>query len=260
MADNEDLEESYGNILSAYVLDNTKMKNKCDIVASNIPLFVRSTNSNYLEDYPIIAKMDNPEVIKNFIIQSLKEGNNIILKDIPNKPTDVYSSKMRKQEASVVLKDVQKSSNRRFIEKEVGELVASTIIIHSKTKNGKSPKKATSVSVISESPLRKKMLRNLYDFEEEEEEQNVFLIRKKKGANGFVQKKAIKPSLKIAQLLASIILDQQEKHQEASVSKDQEAIIGILEPVEVQDAEVIVSLKDVETYVVSKEVVPKTAT
>ncbi|XP_050897528.1 uncharacterized protein LOC127104386 [Lathyrus oleraceus] len=95
--DNEDLEEFYGNIISASVLDNTEMKMKCEIFASDIPISVRCTTSNYLKDYPVITKIDNPELIRNFIIQSFKEGNNIRLKDIPNKPIDVHFSKKRKR-------------------------------------------------------------------------------------------------------------------------------------------------------------------
>lgn len=39
------------------------------------------------------------------------------------------------------------------------------------------------------------------------------------------------------------------------MSKDQEAIVGILEPVKVQAAEVMTSLKDVEDSVISVEVI-----
>lgn len=55
--------------------------------------------------------------------------------------------------------------------------------------SGKSPKKDVFVSVILEAPLRKKMLRRLFEIEEEEEEENVSLIGKNKGAYGYVQKK-----------------------------------------------------------------------
>lgn len=72
------------------------------------------------------------------------------------------------------------------------------------------------------------------------------LIRKIKGAYWFVQKKWIEPSLKVAQFLTFVILDQSEKHQEASVSKDQENIVDVLEHTEVQVAEVMVGLKVME--------------
>lgn len=137
-----------------------KINKKCEFVDSNIPLSVRCTNSNYLEDCLVITKMYNPVVVRNFIIQSFKEGNNIRLKDIPNKPTDVYYFQKRKQEASISLKDVQKSSKRRVVEKEVEEVVVATVIIPSKTRSGKSPKKATSAF-----KKEKKMLRKLSEIE-----------------------------------------------------------------------------------------------
>lgn len=49
--------------------------------------------------------MDNPEVIRIYIKHAFKEGVVIRLKDLPNKPTDVFnSSKNRKQVASVAQK------------------------------------------------------------------------------------------------------------------------------------------------------------
>lgn len=234
-----------------------KMKKKCEIVASKIHIYIRCTNSDYLEDYLVINKMDNLEVIKNFIIPFFKEGKNIRLKDIPNKPTNVYSSKKRKQEASVVLKGVQKSAKKRVIEKDIKEVVATTVIIPSMARSGKSPKKVASVYVISEAPLRKKSLR--IEIEGEGEKESVYLIRKNKDADYSAQKEAIEPTFKVAQLLASVILDQSEKHQEAYVSKDQEVGGGVLEPAEVQAAEVMIGLKIVEDSNISKEVVPETA-
>lgn len=102
-------------------------------------------------------------------------------------------------------------------------------------------------------------LSEIEEEEEEEEEENVSLIRKKKDANGFVQKKEIEPYFKVAQLLASIILDQSEKQQNAFVSKDQETVVGILELAEVQATKVMFGLKVVEASVVSEEVIPETA-
>lgn len=74
LSDNGDLEEIHGNILFASVLDNMKLMKKNDVIASKVTLSVRCTNSNYLEDYHVITKMDNPVVIKNFIEQTFKEG------------------------------------------------------------------------------------------------------------------------------------------------------------------------------------------
>lgn len=62
--------------------------------------------------------------------------------------------------------------------------------------------------------MEKKKLRKLVDIEEEEEEEEVYvsLIRKNKDADDSAQKGVIEPTLKVAQLLASIILNQFEKH------------------------------------------------
>lgn len=77
-------------------------------------------------------------------------------------------------------------------------MIATTKIIPSKTRSGKSPKKVSSMSVISEAPLKKKRLMKLdgIEEEEEEEEESVSLIRKKKDANDFTQKSAIELTLK----------------------------------------------------------------
>lgn len=106
------------------------------------------------------------------------------------------------------MKDIKKYSKKRAIEKEVKEVIATTEIMSSKTRSGKSPKKASSVSVISEAPLKKKGLRKLVEIEEEEEEEaGVSLIRKKKDADDTAHKSTIEPTLKCAQLLALVILD-----------------------------------------------------
>lgn len=56
-------------------------------------------------------------------------------------------------------------------------------------------------------------------------------------------------------------MDQSEKNQETFVSKDQKVVVGgVLEPVEVQVAKVMVVLKVMEASNVSKKVVPETAT
>lgn len=107
MPDNGDLEEIYGNILSTFVVANMKLIKKSDVIASKNPLSVKSTNLYYLEDYSVITKMDNPEVINHFIEQVFKEGKVIKYKDIPDKPVDVSKpSSKRKHAISVVLKDV----------------------------------------------------------------------------------------------------------------------------------------------------------
>lgn len=87
----------------------------------------------------------------------------------------------------------------------------------------------------------------------------VSLIGKKKDAYGTAQKSVIEPTLKCAQLLAPAILDQSEKHLETSVVENQEVdVIGNLEPIEVQAAEVMVGLKTVEASDVPDKFVSET--
>lgn len=117
--------------------------------------------------------MDNLEVIKNFIEQAFKEGNFIGYKDIHDKPTNVFKPyNKRKQVTSVILKDVQKPYKKTFvhhkeIEKEIEEVIASTELMPSKTRSGKSSNTVGSVSVISKEPLKKKRLRKMSDIKEE---------------------------------------------------------------------------------------------
>lgn len=63
-----------------------KLLKKTEMVVSKEPLKVRCTNSDYLEDYPIITKMENPEIIRLYIQQEFEEGVVMIYKDLPNEP------------------------------------------------------------------------------------------------------------------------------------------------------------------------------
>ena len=71
---------------------NMKLLKKSEVVASKVSLSIRCTNLDYLEDYPVINKMDNPEVIILYIKQAFKEGVVIRYKDLPEKPIEVLGS------------------------------------------------------------------------------------------------------------------------------------------------------------------------
>lgn len=71
---NEDLEEIHGNIISAFILANMKLLKKSEVVVSKDPFKIRCTNNDYLEDYPIIIKQDNPNVVRIYIQMERKEG------------------------------------------------------------------------------------------------------------------------------------------------------------------------------------------
>lgn len=92
-----------------------KLLKKSEVVASKMPLFVRCTNPDYVDDYIIITKIDNPEVIKLYTKQTFKQGEMIRYKDLLDKPTEVLKpSKKRKQVAS----ESQKVVPKPFLEEE----------------------------------------------------------------------------------------------------------------------------------------------
>lgn len=63
----QDLEETYGNIISTTVLRNMNIIKKKDVVKSNESLCIKSGKTYYLEDFPNISKMDNIKVILDYI-------------------------------------------------------------------------------------------------------------------------------------------------------------------------------------------------
>lgn len=62
--DNKDLEEIHGNILPAFFLANMKLLKKSEVVVSKEPLRIRWAKTDYLEDYIVITKHKNPDVIR----------------------------------------------------------------------------------------------------------------------------------------------------------------------------------------------------
>lgn len=60
-------------------------------MTSEVPLKVKSIKTAYLEDYPIITKHDNIEVIREFIHIARKEvGVVLTYEDILYEPVDMY--------------------------------------------------------------------------------------------------------------------------------------------------------------------------
>lgn len=60
---NEDIEELYGNTLSVVVLGNTDIIKKRDVIQPPTSLRIRNDKTTYIVDFPVISKLDNPEVI-----------------------------------------------------------------------------------------------------------------------------------------------------------------------------------------------------
>lgn len=89
---NDDLKEIRGNIMFASVLANTKLLEKSEVVVSKELFKFKYTNIDYLEDYHVITKKDNPEVIIIYIQMAFEEGVALRYKDLPNEPVDMYKS------------------------------------------------------------------------------------------------------------------------------------------------------------------------
>lgn len=81
------------------------------------------------------------------------------------------------------------------IEKEIEKVVASIVLMPSKTRSGKNPQKTSSSSIISDAPMKKRKLRKMFlpskiveEKEEKEEETGVSLVRRTKVADVGAQK------------------------------------------------------------------------
>lgn len=116
----DDLEETHGNILSTSIMDNMKLLKKDKMVISEVPLKVRNVKSAYLEDFPMITKPDNLEVIKEFIKMEKRDICVILTyEDIPDGSTDMYRpSRKIKQVASDDQKIVQKPLKNKVIQQK----------------------------------------------------------------------------------------------------------------------------------------------
>lgn len=113
---------------------------------------LRVTNAKieYLEDYHVITKHDNPEVIGIHIEMERKEACVVMrYEDLGEEPTHFHKPpRKRKKVASDAIKIVQKPPKKKVvqqkeIEKEIEEVVASTVLIPSKTRSGKTPRKTS---------------------------------------------------------------------------------------------------------------------
>lgn len=96
-----DLEETYGNILSTVVLRKMNIIKKKDVVKPEESLSLKSGKTTYLEDFPFISKLENLEIIQEFI-KMTREDIDIILTmdDIPYALENAYKpSRKRKWDA-----------------------------------------------------------------------------------------------------------------------------------------------------------------
>ena len=90
----DDLEEIHGNILSASILANMKLLKKNEVVLSNGTVIIRSSKPAYLEDYLVIIKHDNIEVVRIYIEIARKEVDVVLTyEDLLEEPTDAQNFK-----------------------------------------------------------------------------------------------------------------------------------------------------------------------
>lgn len=184
---NEDMEIIYGNILSVDVLGNMNIIKKKDVIHPPSILMIRNDNIEYIYDFPVISKMDNPEVINQYI-KFVREEIRVTLAidDVPK--GNVYKlSRKREQVASESEKVLHKPPKRKVVQiievmKEVQEVVSTTVLMPTKTKSGatgKTPHKTTSYELpVKKKKLRKIELSTVHDEDDEEDEQ-LFLKEKK---------------------------------------------------------------------------------
>lgn len=173
-----DLEKIHGNILFALVLANMKLLKKNEVVLSEEPLRVRSSKSAYLEEIREDVEMARKEV-------------DVVLtyEDLPEEPTDAYKpSKKRKHVASDTHKLVQKTHKKKVvqhkeIQKEIEEVVSSTVLMPTTTLSGKTPKKRSSSSITTDAHVKKRKSRKMIlpsEIDEEEKKTEIPFVRKTK--------------------------------------------------------------------------------
>jgi len=102
---------------------------------SNMALCIRKTNPVYLEDFPIISKLDNEEVVKEYILQMKTEGDFINPDQIPDAPPNIYRRPHKRSCQAEVDQEVIKESPDRLafkrkltLEEEMDEMVNSVPI------------------------------------------------------------------------------------------------------------------------------------
>lgn len=86
----QDLEESYGNIMSASIQGHMKIIKKKDVVKPEASLSIKSGKIAYIKDFPVISNLDNTQMIQEYI-NIAKEQASIILTmdDIQDAPENV---------------------------------------------------------------------------------------------------------------------------------------------------------------------------
>lgn len=138
---------SYARLLSE-LLHQSRLINamKKDVVNPEASLNIRSGKTAYIENFPFISKLDNLEVIQQFI-KIIREDTEITLTldVILDAPENAYKpSRKRKQAASETQKKVQKPQKKKVfgsIQKEIMEIVSYIVLMPTKTRSGATGKR-----------------------------------------------------------------------------------------------------------------------
>lgn len=98
-------------------------------------LCIRNTNPVYLEDFPIISKLDNEDVVKEYILHMKTEGDFINPDQTPDVPPNLYKRPHKRSCQAEVDQEVIKESPDRLtfkrkltLEEEMDEMLNSVPI------------------------------------------------------------------------------------------------------------------------------------
>lgn len=90
----------YGNILSTNVLGNMNIIKEKNVIQPPTSLKIGNGKTTYIDDFPAISKLNNHEVIQEYIKMVMEEiGVTLTMKDIlePPEGSAYKSSRKRKQ-------------------------------------------------------------------------------------------------------------------------------------------------------------------
>ena len=112
LASEQELGTTYGKILNGSILSNMKLKKKKDFVTDHqFDLVINTAASDYIDNFPLISKLDNPEVIARFI-QQFKEDNPGVHIDydmIPDAPQDIMKKSRKRKGKEAESSDMGKA-------------------------------------------------------------------------------------------------------------------------------------------------------
>src|SRR4030066_42413 len=112
LASEQELGTTYGKVFNGSILFNMKLKKKKDLVTDHqFDLVINTAASDYIDNFPLISKLDNPEVIARFI-QQFKEDNPGVHIDydmIPDAPQDIMKKSRKRKGKEAESSDMGKA-------------------------------------------------------------------------------------------------------------------------------------------------------